>query len=228
MKTNIFTISFLLGLIVLIASCKKNDYKVGGDLHNPVINMSTYDYLKSNRFGLFDTLLMLVDKAGIKDKINQTGVTFFAPTDYSINHYIEERTKRVQSVDPNQVWTIDTLIKYELQSFADSLNIYIVNQPLLNKDLNANGTIFTANKGNKVIVSYEETEDKNLGYNENSTVKPKVVYFTYLYQDPGNDFDISKIEYPTGTRTLVQTSNAQTATGALHVLTNSHKLFYFR
>lgn len=228
MKTNIFTISFILILIILISSCKKNDYRVGGNLHNPVINMTTYDYLKSNRFGLFDTLLMLVDKAGIKDKINESGSTFFAPTDYSINRYIEERTKKVQAIDPNTVWTVDTLIKYELQNFADSLDIYIVKKEILNKDLSSAGTIFNAKKGNKVIVSYEETDNKELGYNDNSTVKPKLVYFTYLFKDPGANFNVSNIEYPVGTRTLVQTSNAKTTTGALHVLTNSHTLFYNR
>lgn len=209
-------------------SCKKNEYRVGGELHNPKINMTTYDYLKSNKYGLFDTLLLLIDKAGVKDKINKPGVTFFAPTDYAINNYLADRTAKIQMIDPFKVWTVDSIIKYELPRFADSIGIYFVNDYLPNDVLTAKGTIYKNQKNTSVVVSYETTESTELGFNESSTVLPKVVYFTYLYEDLPDDFEVSDIDWPVGLRTLVQTSNAQTTTGALHVLNNSHTLFYFR
>lgn len=211
-----------------VTSCNKNEYQVGGDLHNPNINMTTYDYLKSNKYGLFDTLIMLIDKAGVKDKINQPGVTFFAPTDYSIKNYIESRTLKVQKVDPFKMWTVDSIIKYELPRFADSLDIYLVKDYLPNSALSKEGTIYNNSKNGNVVVSYEETTNAQMGYNQNSSVIPRVVHFTYLYQTLPNNLKVSDIAWPVGIRTLVQTSNAQTTTGALHVLNNSHTLFFFR
>lgn len=229
MKTsNILYFILFISVTLLSQSCKKDDYRVGGDLHDPNINMTTYDYLKSNKYGLFDTLILLVDKAGIKDKINQQGVTFFAPTDFAIKSYVELRSLAIQKIDPFKKWTVDSIIKYELPRFADSLDIYFVKENLPNRTLTAEGKIYKNLKNKDIVASYEETFDENLGYNENSSVIPRVVYYTYLYQTLSPGFEVGDISYPVGIRTLVQTSNAQTNTGTLHVLSNSHTLFYFR
>jgi len=226
-KTSTYSIS-LFAVTLIFAACGKNDYRVGGDLHSPNINMTTYDYLKSNRDGLFDTLLLLVDLAGIKDKINQPGATFFAPTDYAINNYVERRTRQVQKVDPFQKWTLDSIITHELPRFADSLDIYFVKEQLPNSELTPTGKVYKNAKNNDVVVSYEETTEKNMGKNDNSTLLPQVVYFTYLFQPIAPGFDVKDIALPVGIRTLVQTSNARTTTGTLHVLQNSHTLFFYR
>ncbi len=228
MKNILTYIGFVILLSLCFSSCKKDDYKIGGDLHNPNINMTTYDFLKSNQYGTFDTLLMLVDKAGLKDKINESGITFFAPTDYAINRYVSARTAAVQKVDPFKMWTVDSIMKYEMDRFKDSLNLYIVKENLPNASLSKKGKIYKNLMNNNVVVSYEETTDPNMGYNENSSVLPQVVYFTYLYQELPSDFDVTQIQYPVGVRTLVQSSNAQTTTGTVQVLTNSHTLFYYR
>lgn len=228
MRKYIFLNTLVVLLLSSIVACNKDDYKVGGDLHNPIINMTTYDYLKNNQFGLFDTLILLVDEAGIKDKINQKG-TFFAPTDYSINKYIIARTLREQKIDPFRKWTVDSIIKYELPLFADSLDIYFVKDVLLpNKELIAAGSVYRNAKEGEVVVSYEETQDTKLGYNPNSSLNPQIVYFSYLYQPLPSNYDVKDISYPLGIRTRVQSSNAQTTTGTLHVLVNDHTLFFYR
>ena len=169
---------------VLVISCKKNDYLSGGSLHNAKVNMTTYDYLTSNSAGLFDTLLLLVDKAGLKDKINQQGVTFFAPTDYSISRYLDVRAAEEQNIDPFRKWTIDSLIKYELSKFADSLNIYFVQGALSYDQLTENGALYpTLKAGANCVVSYEETRDQDLGYNPNISNIPRIVYFTFLFNN---------------------------------------------
>lgn len=220
----------ILGLILTtsIFSCKNDDYRIGGELHDPNVKMSTYDFLKSNKYGTFDTLILLIDKAGLKEKLNQSNQTFFAPTDYAINNYLLARTLRLQKVDPFKKWTLDSILKYDMARFADSLNIYFVNKNIVNDDLNKNGTIFKNLKNNEVVVSYEETESTDMGNNSNSSLRPKVVYFTYLYQKLDPNFDVTQIQYPVGTRTLVQTSNVRTTTGAVQVLSNNHTLFYFK
>ena len=59
-------------LSVLAISCRKQDYITGGQKENPKVNQTTYDYLKGNSMHLFDTLLLLVDAAGLKDTTNQS------------------------------------------------------------------------------------------------------------------------------------------------------------
>lgn len=228
MKKTILNIFLLMGIVVAISSCKKDAYFVGGELHNPKINMTTYDWMKSNKYGVFDTVLMLIDKAGVKDKINATGITFFAPTDYDVDNYVQLRTTAIQKIDPKKKWTVDSIMKYELNRFKDSIDIYITKEILPNDVLTANGKKYKNVKGGEFFVSYEETRDPALGYNPNSTVIPRVVMFTYLFQPVAADVDITKIVPPVGVRTLVQTSNAQTTTGVVHVLNNAHTLFYYR
>lgn len=228
MKKIILNIVLLIGVVITITSCKKDGYFIGGELHNPKINMSTYDWMKSNKYGVFDTVLLLIDKAGIKEKVNAPGITFFAPTDYVIDKYVQERTKIVQKVDPKKMWTIDSIIKYELKQFADSMDIYIAKESLTNNVLTASGKKYKNVKGNEFIVSYEETRDEKLGYNPNSTVIPRIVYFTYLFKPVPDNVDVTKIVPPVGSRILVQTSNAQTTTGVVHVLNNTHTLFFYR
>ena len=72
-------------IILFLYSCEKNDYVVGGKSQDVNIykNMSNYDMLKSNP--AFDTLVQVIDAAGVKDVINAQGTTFFAPSDYSIS-----------------------------------------------------------------------------------------------------------------------------------------------
>ncbi|MEN5194179.1 hypothetical protein MUB18_07220 [Sphingobacterium sp. PCS056] len=228
MKKIALNILILLGIVSGISSCKKDDYFVGGELHNPKINMTTYDWMKSNQYGVFDTVLMLIDKAGVKDKINAPGITFFAPTDYDVYNYVQARTAAVQKVDPKKMWTVDSIIKYELNKFRDSIDIYITKENLLNTVLTEKGKKYKNAKGGDFFASYEETRDPALGYNPNSTVIPKVVMFTYLFKPVADDVNITSIVPPVGSRVLIQTSNAQTTTGVVHVLSNSHVLFFYR
>jgi hypothetical protein len=230
-------ITTILIVAVLFPACKKrDDYFIGGSLHNPKVNMSTYDYLKSNSAGLFDTLLLLIDKAGLKDKVNQQGVTFFAPTDYSINTYLTLRALEEQNIDPNRKWTIDSMIKYEMPKFIDSINIYFVNQVLTYDKLTENGAVYpTLKTGANCVVSYEETRDPTLGYNPNVSTIPRLVYFTFLLKDPTPPIIASEIQPDEGVHTLVQTSSIETTTGILNVLqngslgasgVNGHALFF--
>src|ERR1700743_1590536 len=121
MKNIIKYMAVAIVMAIVFNGCKKNDYIVGGKLESTTTPLTTYDYLKNNRFKMFDTLLMLVDKAGLKDVINQKGITFYAPTDYAIDNYLLKRTLEVQNSDPFKKYTIDTLIKYDLNGFKDSL-----------------------------------------------------------------------------------------------------------
>src|ERR1041384_6880417 len=98
MKHNIIY-SCIIVLLIATSACKKGDYLSGGSLANPKVEMSTYDYLKRNP--LFDTLVLLVDRAGMKEQVNGK-ITFFAPTDYSIRLLMLTRTAEIQKKYNNE------------------------------------------------------------------------------------------------------------------------------
>ena len=97
---------------ILVTSCKKDKHLTGGSTHNPKVNLSTYDYLKTNP--LFDTLVQLIDRAGLKEEVN-SAVTFFAPTDYSIRDLVLRRTDTIQIRNNNEN------LKYTIDSFPLSI-----------------------------------------------------------------------------------------------------------
>lgn len=221
-----------IAIVALIAlafsACKKDKYFIGGDLHNPNVNVTTYDFLKNNERGLFDTLLLLVDAAGLKEEINQKDITFFTPTDYSITNYINTRTLQEQKVDPFRMWTIDSILKYEIDAVRDSLRTYIVPKVIDFSDLEVNGKgeIIKTKGGNYVNVTYEETDEPDLGYNSNSSHLPRIMYFNYVNVPKGTQPDIGSATWPL-IRTRVQTSGIISTTGRINVLNNGHTLFFY-
>ncbi len=70
----------IAGLVVmgLFAACKKDYYKDSG-LANGRYEGSVLDYLKSKPF-FFDTLVQVIDLAGMSDVFQKEQITFFAPS----------------------------------------------------------------------------------------------------------------------------------------------------
>ncbi|MCF3107926.1 fasciclin domain-containing protein [Niabella sp. CC-SYL272] len=218
--------------LILLASCKRDDYLTGGSLHNPKFDMTTYDFLKNRPDGLFDTLVSLIDKAGLKDLLNKNNITFFAPTDYSILKYLDSRTKQEQKINENRKWTLDSMIKYELTKFSDSLKTYIVDRKLAYSGLTNNGTMMPTEKaGSQTVVSYEEIKPdhpdyEKLGGNTNVSTNPFIVYYTLLYAPLTPPIVAADITPEQGRRERVQTSGIETNTGMIQVLNNDHILFF--
>jgi len=228
MKKIIKYLAVVVIAAAVFAGCKKDNYIVGGKLESTVTPLSTYDYLKNNRFNMFDTLLMLVDKAGLKDVINQKGITFYAPTDFSINNYLNARRLEVYNVDPKKTYTVDSLIKYDLQSFKDSINAYIIPKTVTYSSLSQNGVVFNTALSNKqAVISFEPTIDETLGYTSAVSTPPKLEFYTYIKSGPlPSPLIASEIPDTVGVRVLCQTSRLTTATGQLNVLANTHVLYF--
>lgn len=221
--------------VTILGACKKS-YIIGGTPQdvNAYKNMTIYDVLKSNP--LYDTVVRLIDTAGIKDKINAQGVTFFAPTDNAVLGYLNARTLLVQAtINQNSKFLLDSLFYYlrnNIKGTRDSLLMYLVPKPLPYNALSVNGAIYqTALAGDSVIVSYEyvPTIDNNSGYNPIVSVVPQVVYFTQLW----GAYTISpstpagSIAAPIGIHNLVKTSGIITKNGMMNILDNSNFLFFY-
>ena len=132
-KLFLINLAALFSIVLVFTACKK-DYITGGapENVNEYKDMATYDVLKRN--ALYDTLVQLIDAAGIKDKINEQGTTFFAPSDYSIYNYLQLRSIDVQNnINQDSQFGLDSLLYYvqnNINGTKDSMLMYLVHQPL--------------------------------------------------------------------------------------------------
>lgn len=224
--------TMLVAAVMLFTACKK-DYITGGEIEdvNKFKNTSTYDVLKSSP--LYDTLVQLIDTAGLKDKVNESGTTFFAPSDYSVYSYLSARTLKAQLVNQYAKFGLDSMFYYlrnNIKGTKDSLLMYLVKKTLMYADLTDEGAFHqTGLAGNTAIISYEYTKDGSLGYNSIVSGVPRVVYFTHLWypynlsaSNPASD-----VPNTIGVHTLVKTSCIITQNGVMNALDNSHTLFFY-
>ncbi|WP_160718158.1 hypothetical protein [Chitinophaga solisilvae] len=213
----------LLLASLLFAACKKDDHFIGGTPTDPYAksNLTTYDYLKQNK--LFDTLVLMIDRAGMKDEINGN-VTFFASTNYSIKTLIDVRTKLIQLKYNNEN------IKYTLDSFPvmelrDSIRAYMYKGNVERRNLSLERQVFKNMVGEDFIIRLVETTDYSGIFS-----KP-VQYLELTKIIDGQDPDPLPENYPDARKDIadiIQTSGILTKTGVLHVLRNSHKFYWIR
>nr|WP_294875830.1 fasciclin domain-containing protein [uncultured Pedobacter sp.] len=219
MKIKLSYILTLFSFCLAFTACKKNDYIIGGDLHDPHVNMTTYDFLKTKP--LFDTLVVLIDKAGLKEEINGSN-TFFAPTDYSIKALLARRTLVIQQKyqDENIKYTLDSLPIPELR---DSLRSHLFAGKINREQLSLENKVFKSLSGEDFSILLKEVDS----YTGPVTTKPQYLFLTKIRN--GLDPDPIPDDYPDEDRDiieLVQTSGILTTNGVLHVLNNTHKFYW--
>ena len=228
MKKILINSSFVLILVAGIVSCKK-DYITGGQIEdvNMYKNNTNYEVLAMDP--AYDTLVQIIDAAGLRDKINETGTTFFAPSDYSIRAYLELRTVYDQlNYDQDAQFGLDSL-KYYLQNninnTADSLLMYQVHTALPDSSLTRTGIAYeTGLAGDTVVISYEP-----LSRNDVVSTVPRQVFFTQLWYhyDLSDANPAEDIPEETGVRESVITSGINTKSGVMNYLDNFHTLFFY-
>lgn len=228
----------LLAIVVLaICSCKKNDYIKGGEPTsiNQYRKLTTYEMLKT--LPLYDTLVMVIDSAGLKDQVNELNTTFYAPSDRAILNYLSARTLQVQKINQYAKFALDSLIYYlktNKNNTRDSLLMYRLSQKLDFNALKAIGSVgkklVTGLAGDSVVVSFEATRDPNQGYNDILSSEPQLQYFTHMWK-PYNlttATPASSIPTSVGVRTICKTSFILTKSGYVTALDNSsHVLFFY-
>lgn len=220
-------IFLLLILFVSVFYACKKDYTLGGSLHDPHVDMTTYDYLKSNR--LFDTLMIMVDRTGLKDELNSSA-TVFALTNYSISNYVKLKRDylRVSLNDENLAYTFDSL---DFPALRDSLRAYLFKEPFSLDNLTENGKFRKANDGeNRLIRALPSTDYTNSNI---FPVQPRYIYLTKIvatehdYPVPTDSTGLSQVKPEQLLEARVQTSGIITNTGIVHVLNNNHTFTFF-
>ncbi|GAA4181325.1 MULTISPECIES: fasciclin domain-containing protein [Sphingobacterium] len=213
-----YFLPFLLALILSGFSCSKNYYDDSG-IHQAKYDGNMLQYLQSkgkDERSLFDTLLTVINLAGLENTIANEQITFFAPTDPSIGRAIrilnktlfeagQDTVTALNEIDP-RVW------KKMLQGYMIKGNLGIVDFPqvdtmalnafsgrlyqTLDDDLIVNiGTVFHDLKNDGVTIKYQG---------------PRQLLFSYI-----PDMSRPKSFWKNG---YVATSNIEPTNGRLHVL----------
>jgi len=222
---NIKIFAFILFAATGLLSCKKS-YVIGGSLFKANVNMTTYDYLKTNH--AFDTLVIMIDKMQLKNDVNTSG-TFFAMTNYSIHNFILAKQTQLQFQlnDENFKLKFDSL---DFTSLKDSLRAYMFKDKYTRDNLNQTGVYATALDGEKRLINMRPTTDYT---NTIFTTDPQYIYLTKVVPlTPGGPVpvDITGVQQVDPSQlltTLCQTTGIITTTGILHVLNNNHTFTYF-
>ncbi|MBO9729641.1 MAG: hypothetical protein J7623_13475 [Chitinophaga sp.] len=224
MKHKLFP-AFIALVCIALFSCKK-EYTIGGSVHDPHVNMTTYDYLKNNP--LFDTVVLLIDKTGLKDEVNASG-TFFAFTNYALDNYIRVKQEqlRVSLEQPNLVYTFDSL---DFKTMKDSLRAYLFKDKITLDKATKTGKLYKSNDGELRLVQGITSSDYTNG--GVFTQYPVYLYLTKLIPKPGRPVPTDESGLPNLTpdqylQTRCQTTGILTTTGVLHVLNNQHTFTYF-
>ncbi|HTI07962.1 MAG TPA: hypothetical protein VL832_05385 [Puia sp.] len=225
MKRHVLSLVVTVVLLATFFSCKKSE-TIGGSHFTATVNMSTYDYLKTNH--LFDTLVIMIDKMGLKDEVNNSG-TFFAVTNFTMRNYVQARQTVEQVIrnDENLVYTFDSL---DLSSLKDSLRSYMFPNHITRDSLTQLGRLYKANNGETRLIQLIPTTDYT---NQNVFITdPEYVYLTKILPLPGSPVPtdstgLTQLQPEQLLQTLCQTSGILTTTGVLHVLNNGHMFNYY-
>jgi len=218
-------ILYITLLLILASSCQKEDYKNDGGVSDPHVNKTTYDFLKEH--GSFDSLVRIIDHAGIKDIINSK-ITLFVTTDYGVKDYVmaKKQEKIVEVGDENISFSITDIPKNELR---DSMMIYVYDGEINRENLSTENKYFTSKFGAIPNVRF------NIKLRRTRDFSSYLDYVDYLnFTKVIKSLDADEPDYnaiPDGDldRSFdCQTSGLITTTGVVHVLTNDHRLFFNR
>lgn len=209
----IFPVAMLLMMLTGLFSCKKESYLTDGGTANANSSLSTYDYLKGNKYHYFDTVVLLIDHFNLKDSVNKAG-TFFAFTDFSVNSMM--KTLGVATLDDLYgIISSQLLTQY---MFADT--------SLTLANASTTPVQVTNWAGNAALSAIDKIQ---LSYQEYLTSSaPIFTYYTLQYVQINGVLDNSSgapANDPVDTYISCQTTGIHTATGTtLHVLANNAQL----
>ena len=213
-------ISILVALMAF-TSCKKN-YVDDGGKSTPNVNMTTYDFLKSDT--LFADLVHLIDRAGLKETVNGN-ITLFATTNYGIQSYLKAMKQRraVELGTENFTYTLDSIPMVNL----DSLKTYMFDGKINRDQITVQGKLYNSLFGPIPNVQYLIKMTRTLDY---SAYVDHVDYVTY-YKVYGSrdDLELDPKTIPPALQDVgvtCQTSGIVTTTGIVHVLSGFHRLLF--
>ena len=84
MKKVLLILTVILSVGVMMTGCKKQQYYFDTGVANAKFNGSILQYLESNQYHMFDSLVKVIKLAGMEDVFQNDSITFFAMADTAI------------------------------------------------------------------------------------------------------------------------------------------------
>ncbi len=207
----------------LWSACESDNYLNDGGKAEAHVNMTTYDFLKQH--GKFDSLVAIIDRAGLKDEVNAPNSTFFATTDYGVRPYVSAKKQQriIEVGDENIEFGIRNIPVEHL----DSLKMYMFDQPIQRENLNLRATFYSNKFGAIPNVRFAIQLQRIL---TPSNFVDFVDYINFKWVRGTLDEDLpSNQVIPIAEQDEVyacQTSGIITTNGILHVLPDIHRLMF--
>lgn len=203
---------------ILTTNCQDDSYLHDGGTHNPYYEGTVMDYLES-RPDYFKTLTEVIRIAGMEDVFQNEEITFFAPTDWSINgsvNYLSNYLYRYMGQD-----SIRDLRQIKPEIWREYLSMYIIPEKYLLKDIPQLDTTAVAAYPGQAYYSYGG-RPMNMGvvYADANGVKYagyRQILYSYI-----NDFATQDMK-----NAYVATSDIQPVNGAVHVIRFTDHSFGF-
>lgn len=218
MKRIVRHIIGVLLLVTVFASCKK-EYYLDSGIHDPNFNGTIVDYLNT-RPEYFDTLVNIIEFAGLTDELSNEEVTFFAPPNGSISKSVRSLNRYLLNDGKD---TVSDYKQIKAEVWRELLGLYIFKDKYSLKDVPQLDTMdieaypgqsYESLSGRPMImgVIYANAGGvKYAGYRQ--------LWFSYI-----NDFSKPKTER---INIPVATSNIAPINGFLHVLAFKYHNFGF-
>ncbi len=212
MKTTLKTLPMMvcaLFFTVCMVNCQSDDYLQDGGIHNPHYNGTILDYLKS-RPDYFKTLVEVIEIAGMEETFEDDEITFFAPTDWSINCSVNRLSTMLYKYMGKD--SIRNLRQIKPEVWKDYLSMYIIKDKYLLKDIPQLDTAAVSAYPGQAYYSYNG-RPMNVGvvYADANGVKYagyRQILYSYI-----NDFTTQDMK-----NAYIATSDIQPVNGALHVI----------
>lgn len=99
---------FAAVLLVGITACQKKDYYADSGKHEAKFQGSVLQYLKSKP-DMFDSVVRIIDLAGMNDIFDKEDITFFAPADSSVRTTLRLLNERLATLGNQSVTSLSQI-----------------------------------------------------------------------------------------------------------------------
>lgn len=214
-RLHVFTV--LLGILVWMSACKKDEYYRDSGVHDPNFKGSTMDYLDAVPFH-FDSVAAIVRLAGMEEVFKEDTLTFFSPTDRCVGRLVKRLNRDLYALGFDTVVNLEDVPAVIWSQYLQLYMFHGANQLKDYPQIDYNLRSIYPGQG---YLSWNSAA-MNIGviYNDDNGVK----YVGY------RQLSIAFIPNPAKpldnwNRTDVASSNIITYNGTVHVLRDDHNYF---
>jgi hypothetical protein len=208
----------LIVTVTALFSCTDKSYLIDGGKANPYYEGTMLEFLKS-RPDLFTKLVKVIEITGMEDVFTNEDITFFAPTDYSIQASVDQlNTIRYNRYGQKPVTDLSQI---KAETWEQYLQMYIVDNKYLLRDVAQVDTVNMAVFAGQAILA-RNSKPMNMGvvYGEANGVR----YAGYRQLLYSMIYDVQSMDMQNA---YVATSDIQPVNGIVHVIRFTDHKFGF-